>query len=143
MRYEKATPGTCRARDRLAGRARNTLAAAGLPLMSGDLELALGAGAEVEVDYGADAAGGVYATWRLHPQLARAAAFAVSADDADDAHPALLFSGTVAVAMARAIGTILTAAGFAVEEADDEYRPFTLRITGGPPNGPAPWADPD
>ncbi|WP_067812523.1 hypothetical protein [Actinomadura kijaniata] len=142
MRYEKATPGTCRARDRLAAHARNALAAAGLPLMPSDLEVTLGSGAEIEVDYGADAAGGVYATWRLHPQLARAAAYAIGEETGED-DPALLFSGAVAVAMERALGAILTAAGFTVEEADDEYRPFTLRIVAGPAGGPDPWADPE
>jgi hypothetical protein len=54
--------------EALARRVRNELAAAGLPVVP-DVDPVLAGGAMVEVDDGADMAGGVFAGWSASPRL--------------------------------------------------------------------------
>jgi hypothetical protein len=55
--------------EALALRVRNELAAAGLPVLVPGLNPGLDSGAEVEVDPGADAAGGIFVGWSASPHL--------------------------------------------------------------------------
>ncbi|GAA4560135.1 hypothetical protein GCM10023193_19400 [Planotetraspora kaengkrachanensis] len=53
----------------LASAVRNELAAAGLPVLAPGLDSVLAAGAEVNIDDGADAAGGVFVGSQANPRL--------------------------------------------------------------------------
>ncbi|WP_030774724.1 MULTISPECIES: hypothetical protein [unclassified Streptomyces] len=117
----------------LAQRVRDELAAAGLPVVAPGLDPILAVGADVEVDDGADAAGGVFVDWRASPRLRDCANRAYRLKLLDE--PVLRHSRAVGDAMARAMADVLTSAGFSVEDARDEYRPQQLRVVAGPPAG--------
>lgn len=124
--------------EALARRVRNELAAAGLPVVS-DVDPVLAGGAMVEVDDGADMAGGVFAGWSASPRLRECTSRAFGLRMLDD--PLLRHSSQIAAAMMQAMGAILTSAGFTVEEANDEYRPHQLRVVSGPaPGVPPMWS---
>ena len=110
----------------LANRVRNDLAAAGLTV-TGDLEIDYRVGAHVMVDSEKDSAGGVWVAWKPHPHLAGAAATCLEDGRLDD--PMVAQFGKVLEAMQVAMMTILQSAGYSVEDADEEYRPYELRIT--------------
>ncbi|WP_051845063.1 hypothetical protein [Streptomyces globisporus] len=114
---------------------RNALAAAGLPVLTPGLDRVLAGGAEVEVDHGADAAGGVYVGWLTSPRLRECTSRAFRPRLLDD--PLLRHSSEIATAMMRSMAAILASAGFAVEDARDEYRSHQLRVVDGPAH-PAP-----
>jgi hypothetical protein len=42
--------------------------------------------------------------------------------------------------MVQAMATILTSAGFTVEDANDEYRPYQLRVVDEPASGMPVWS---
>lgn len=116
--------------EALAAKVRDELPAAGLPVLAPGLHHALAGGAEVEVDDGADAAGGVYVDWEASPRLRECAVRALRLRLMDD--PVLRRPGQISAAMMHAMAAILTSAGFTVEDPDDEYRPFHLRVLAGP-----------
>jgi hypothetical protein len=119
----------------LAQRVRNELAAAGLPVLPG-IDPVLAGGAVVEVDDGADIAGGVFAGWSASPRLRECTSRAFGVRLLDD--PLLRHSSQVGAAMMQAMAAILTSAGFTVKDANDEYRPHQLRVVSGPVPGPPP-----
>lgn len=128
--------------EHMAGAVRDELAAAGLQVVAPGLAPGLAVGAEVEVDAINDAAGGVFVQWRASPRLRTCAINALRHRRTDD--PALHHNGAVQAAMAKAINLILTSAGFSAAEADDEYRPFGLKVAPGPGEGiRASWASRD
>ncbi|MFB6977590.1 hypothetical protein [Streptomyces scopuliridis] len=122
--------------ESLARKVRNELAAAGLPVLASGLNPVLAGGAEVDVDEGADAAGGVFVAWRASPRLRDCASRAFRLKQLDD--PALWHSSAVGAAMMQAMAAILASAGFSVEDARDEYRPQQLRVLASPPSGQQP-----
>jgi hypothetical protein len=73
--FQKASAGELASRQALAQRVRNELGAAGLPVPAPGLSPVLAAGAEVTVDEGADAAGGVFVSWSASPRLPTAPVF--------------------------------------------------------------------
>ncbi|MFI5766287.1 hypothetical protein ACIA8F_35805 [Streptomyces sp. NPDC051563] len=122
----------------LAWRVRNELAAAGLPVVAPGMDPQLVGGAEVTIDRGADAAGGVYVGWSGSPRLRECTSRALRLRRPDD--PALLHSARVADAMVRALRTVLSSAGLTVEDANDTYRPRQLRVVSRPdPGAPPVW----
>src|SRR5215469_11118884 len=125
--------------EALARRVRNELAAAGLPVPAPGLNPVLAGGAEVMVDDGADTAGGVFAGWSASPRLQACTSRALRLRLLDD--PLLRHSSEIAAAMRQAMAAILTSAGFTVEDAHDEYRPYQLRVVNGPaPGKPPMWS---
>ena len=114
-------------RETLADMARNELMFAGLPVPHGDD----GPGAVFEVDFGADAAGGVFVKWHADGRLRTAAAQSVLAGRLTD--PAIRRSGRISLIMRDAIISILNEAGYAAEPSDDDMRPAALRVRSGPP----------
>jgi hypothetical protein len=84
--------------QRMAGRVRDDLVAAGLPVCV-DASVK-DAGAVVEVDPFADDSGGEWVYWKAHPALSDAAADAVEQGRLDD--PAIQRSGTVKQVMRTA-----------------------------------------
>ena len=125
--------------EHVASAVRDELAAAGLEVVAPGLAPDLAAGAEVEVDLMNDTAGGVFIHWRVSPRLRTCAINALRHKRTDD--PALSHNGAVQAAMAKAVSLILTSAGFSVDDADDEYRTFGLKVTAGPGEGIRPsWA---
>jgi hypothetical protein len=124
--------------EALASRVRNELAAAGLPVLTPGLDRILASGAEVEVDDGADAAGGVYVAWLISPRLRECTSRAFRLRLLDD--PLLRHSSEIAAAMMQSMAAILASAGFAVEDANDEYRSHQLRVTAGPAQAVPMWA---
>ncbi|KAA6220660.1 hypothetical protein CP973_00400 [Streptomyces albofaciens JCM 4342] len=125
--------------EALASKVRDELAAAGLPVLAPGLNHVLAGGAEVEVDEGDDAAGGVYVDWQAGPRLRECASRALRLGLMDE--PVLRRPGQISAAMMHAMAAILSAAGFTVEDPDDEYRPHHLRVVDGPAPGvtPAWW----
>lgn len=92
------------------------------------------AGAEVEVDLGDDAAGGVYVVWHPDPRLVSRASESVMQEQFDD--PVIEFSGSVSAAMKLAISAILVSAGFQTCEPSDDMRPLSIQVIAGPPQTP-------
>lgn len=125
--------------EHLAQRVRSELAAAGLPVIAPGLNTMLAGGAEVDIDDGADTAGGVFAAWHPSPRVQECTIRAVRLRLLDD--PLWKHSGQIATAMMHAMATILASAGFTVEDADNEYRPYQLRVVEGPAAGTKPmWS---
>jgi hypothetical protein len=111
-------------RTDLADAVRSELTGAGLPV--GDESGAGSAGAEVEVDLGDDASGGVFVTWRagsLHVEDANRSLIDGGFDDA-----ATRRTDVIGTAMRDSMITILSAAGFEASPSDDEMRPLALRV---------------
>ncbi|MEV0736698.1 hypothetical protein AB0I51_12160 [Streptomyces sp. NPDC050549] len=102
-----------------------------------DLDRVLASGAEVEVDDGADAPDGVYVGWLISPRLRERAGRAFRLRLLDD--PVLCHSSEIAAAMMQAMAAILASAGFAVEDANDEYRSHQLRVTDEPAQAVPMW----
>lgn len=125
--------------EALAGKVRNELAAAGLPVFAPGLDPVLAGGAEVDIDDGADAAGGVFVAWQTSPRLRACARRAFRLKQLDE--PVLRHSSAVGAAMMQAMAAVLASAGFSVEDARDEYRPQQLRVLAGPPSEQQPvWS---
>jgi hypothetical protein len=111
-------------RTDLADAVRSELTGAGLPV--GDESDAGFAGAEVEVDLGDDASGGVFVTWRagtLHVEAANRSLIDGGFDDA-----ATRRTDVIATTMRDAMITILRAAAFDASPSDDDMRPLALRV---------------
>ncbi|MEU4423308.1 hypothetical protein AB0F81_21995 [Actinoplanes sp. NPDC024001] len=112
-------------RESLAGRVRDALAIAGLPIVAPDMDCTLGRpGAEVRVDKLADAHAPVRVEW--HPDRVLQEAFLA---DQADAHYLVVLEG-----MLRVITEILTSAGFPVRDSTNDFAPFTLEVLGAPPD---------
>jgi hypothetical protein len=90
--FERVEAAAESALELLADAVVRTLGEAGLTTSRSD-----GPGFEVEVDLGADEAGGVFVSWRASDELEDQAADAVLAGRLD--HPLLAYLGTVAAAM--------------------------------------------
>ncbi|TBO60838.1 hypothetical protein EYS09_04530 [Streptomyces kasugaensis] len=87
------------------------------------------AGAEIEVDRGDDAAGGVFVTWKPHPTVS---ARAVESVRNGEYHArSIRHSGAIAMHMRDAVIGILVSAGFRAEASDDDMRPLAVRVRGG------------
>lgn len=111
----------------LADDAAQALVLAGLPLSQWNGDIA-SAGVEMEVDFGADAAGGLWLSWATHERLTSEAIEAVREGRADDA--SLRLSSAIKDAMNDAMTSILTSSGFIVEVSDDDMRPGSLVVRG-------------
>jgi hypothetical protein len=136
--FERMSADELAGMETLAQRVRNELAAAGLPVVPG-VNPVLAGGAEVEVDDGADMAGGVFAGWFASPRLRECTSRAFRLRMLDD--PLLRHSSQIETAMMQAMAAILSSAGFTVVEANDEYRPHQLRVVSGPAPGVPPlWS---
>ncbi|MFD9451555.1 hypothetical protein ACFWBC_00335 [Streptomyces sp. NPDC059985] len=105
--------------EALATSARNEPAAAGLPLLAPDLRPVPAGGAYVDVDPGADAAGGVRAR-ADEPRLRECALRAHRRLQPSDDVPAMRHCDAVEVAMMGAMTALLTSAGCTVEDPQDE-----------------------
>src|SRR5262249_3118721 len=103
----------------LASAVRNELAAAGLPVLPPGLDPVLAGGAEMHIDDGAGAAGGVFVGWPANPRLEACVKRAFGLKQLDD--PVRRHSFAIGAAMMQAMAAILTSAGFSVEDAGDEY----------------------
>jgi hypothetical protein len=137
--FERVGGEESAALQKLARWVRDELAAAGLPVVAPELAPVLAYGAEVEVDDGDDAAGGVFVGWQASPRLRACASRAFRLKQLDE--PVLRHSSAVGAAMMQAMAQVLASAGFSVEDARDEYRPQQLRILAGPPSGGGPmWS---
>ncbi|MBY8876211.1 hypothetical protein [Actinacidiphila acidipaludis] len=131
--FERVVTKEGAAFETLAWKVRNELAAAGLPVVWPGADPALVAGAEVDVDYGADAAGGVFVAWQASPRLQACSSRAFRLKQLDE--PVLRHSHAVGAAMMQAMASVLASAGYSVEDARDDYRPQQLRVLAGPPSG--------
>ena len=140
--FEKAGREVVDARERVAARVREELAAAGLPVAASGayMGMLLGQGAEVTVDDGADATGGVVIRWRCHPVLRERAlsAFPRLVED-----PVFLHQAAVEQAMLVAITAVLCSAGFTVIDNPDDMDPMSLKVESAPqPGTPLTWQVP-
>ncbi|GAA2371372.1 hypothetical protein [Streptomyces cuspidosporus] len=137
--FERVSAEESAALEALAGKVRNELAAAGLPVLAPGLDPVLAGGAEVDIDDGADAAGGVFVAWQASPRLRARARRAFGLKQLDE--PVLRHSSAVGAAMMQAMAAVLASAGFSVEDAPDEYRPQQLRVLAGPSSKQQPvWS---
>jgi hypothetical protein len=111
--------------NRLAEDVRYSLDLAGLPVLrEGGV---VGHGAEVEVDFGNDAAGGIYVTWQPAERLVESAGNALLQGEFDDI--CIQQSAAIKTAMKEAIASILESLGFRVDESNDDMRPISIRVT--------------
>ncbi|MFL1381429.1 hypothetical protein [Nocardiopsis protaetiae] len=85
-----------------------------------------GAGAEIEVDLGADRAGGVFVHWNPAESLVQASVAAVGQGRLDA--PAIRRAGAVGEIMRDAIFRILQSSDFGVELDTGDMRPFAVRV---------------
>lgn len=108
----------------LADQIAEELGLAGLPVVRGG---GAGSGAEIEVDVGADDAGGVYVTWQPDPRLSQAAAHAVQEGRFDE--PMIRRSGAVKQVMITAVAEILRSAHFHVATSTDDMRPLAIQVS--------------
>lgn len=129
--FERVSVEEAAALQALSWKVRNELAAAGLPVVAPGMDSVLAGGAEVDVDDGADAAGGVFVAWTASPRLQACARLAFGLKQLNE--PVLRHSSAVGAAMMQAMAAVLSSAGFIVEDARDEYRPQQLRVLAGPP----------
>ncbi|MFD8985483.1 hypothetical protein, partial [Streptomyces sp. NPDC059564] len=137
--FERVGVEESAALEKLAWKVRNELAAAGLPVLAPGMNPVLAGGAEVDIDDGADTAGGVFVAWQASPRMRACASRAFRLKQLDE--PVLRHSSAVGAAMMRAMAQVLASARFSVEDARDEYRPQQLRILAGPPSGQDPvWS---
>ncbi|MEU8465166.1 hypothetical protein [Streptomyces sp. NPDC029003] len=134
--FERVEAEESAALEALARKVRDELAAAGLPVLPAGLNPVLSGGAEVDVDDGADAAGGVFVGWQASPRSRACASHAFRTGHLDD--PVVRHSSAIGIAMMQAMSAVLASAGFGVEDARDEYRPHQLRVLTGPPSGQPP-----
>jgi hypothetical protein len=124
--FEEVSGPEREAREKLADAAREDLTLAGLPVRDGPE----GPGAEFEVDFGDDDAGGVWVSWNPDERWTRASSESMLAGRLDD--PVIERSGRVTEIMRDAMIAILAQAGYAVEPSDDDMRPLALRVNAGP-----------
>jgi hypothetical protein len=137
--FERVGTEQSAALEKLALRVRDELAAAGLSVVAPGLDPVLAGGAEVDIDDGDDAAGGVFVAWRASPRLRDCATRAFRLKQLDE--PVLRHSSAVGAAMMQAMAQVLASAGFSVEDARDEYRPQQLRVLAGLASGQQPvWS---
>ncbi|WP_369149134.1 hypothetical protein [Streptomyces sp. R44] len=127
--FERVGVEESAALQKLARRVRDELAAAGLPVVAPELDPVLAGGAEVDIDDGDDAAGGVFVGWQASPRLRACASRAFRLKQLDE--PVLRHSSAVQGAMVQAMAQVLASAGFSVEDARDEYRPPAVAGPGG------------
>ena len=116
-------------RDALAASVVAVLRAAGCPADLAHPDTDRDRGYYVEVDTGADFAGGVFVMWAPGGTVGRQAKDAVLRHDYT--HPAIKFHGEVAHAMTTAALHVLHAAGFTAVLADDDERPYELDVRAG------------
>jgi len=108
--------------ERMAGRSRDALAAAGLPVWTSRDDRRSRSGVWVEVD--PLVGGGVFVGWRADAStVARAAVGDGRLDD-----PAIRCNGQISQVMIEAMATILRLNGITVEEAEDDLRAIQLQV---------------
>jgi hypothetical protein len=114
-------------RERMAGRVRDELAAAGLPIRPESMDSRLGQpGVEVSVDFWDTDAVPVSVDWRTSAPLLDAFSRIAPQDLLN--RPASLHYRQVQEAMQQAMTTILTSAGFTVRNSVNGYAPFSLDV---------------
>jgi hypothetical protein len=124
-KFEHVSADVQRLMEALAEAACREFLSAGLPavVMPGTEPVA---GVNIEIDTGADEAGGVFATWSPSEALDLAAADAVAHGRHDD--PSIKHSGAICKAMADAMLVILVSSGFVARVGENEYMPFSIEI---------------
>jgi hypothetical protein len=127
--YQQASAETRRRWSRLAEDVSTELAAAGLPVVPG-MDARVSAGVSVAIDPGADAAGGVYVEWRLHPWLTSAVRECTLQHQLEA--PVVRYGAHVADVMREAIRQILATGGFTVHESPNELLAHMLYVAAGP-----------
>lgn len=126
--YREAPEDVIAERNALADEVCRELMLAGVPAFREDRDDQ--AGAQVEVDTGDDAAGGVFVDWKPDPALRRAAVD--SMQRGDQTAPVIRHDGAICSHMQKAIIGILTSAGFQADAAaafDGDMRPLSVRVT--------------
>ena len=110
----------------LADKARTALLRAGLPVsLTSDNSDA--PGALIEVDEGADEAGGVFITWSLSPEFtAEVSGFLLSGEIT---HPSIQLSGEIKAAMIDSILKMLNSSGLSAALSDDDMRPLSVVVS--------------
>jgi hypothetical protein len=123
--YVRATEDVLADRNKLADQVCQALRLAGLAAFrqpnSDDA-----AGAEVEVDPGDDAAGGVFVTWNPHRTISEAVIENLQTGRLQA--PVIQHSGAIASHMMNAMVGILRSAGFQADASDDDMRPMTVHV---------------
>ncbi|MFF4606118.1 hypothetical protein ACFY12_25680 [Streptomyces sp. NPDC001339] len=125
--YANASDEVIANRNALADKVRRELEMAGIAAFRQE-DAEERAGAEIEIDLGADSAGGVFVSWNPHPSLSQAAADGVRNGQLQA--PAIRHSGVVVSHMRDAMIGILVSAGVQADVADDDMRPLAIRVWG-------------
>ncbi|MFC0027950.1 hypothetical protein ACFFMM_00230 [Micromonospora chaiyaphumensis] len=125
-------------RESLAGRVRDELALAGLPIVAADMSPHLRqSGAEVRVDKLADCHAPVRVEWRTDRTLQEMFQRVAMAEQVDA--PVFRHYQMVVETMLQTMTEILTAAGFTVRGSTNDFAPLTLEILDGP-RGASSWS---
>lgn len=90
-------------------------------------------GVEVTVDSGDYDVGGVYVSWNFSSELRLRMADAVKNGNFSD--PIFGPASTAAETMMETLQRLLNVAGFSVQPAEDDLRPFALKIISAPAEG--------
>ncbi|MER7846040.1 hypothetical protein ABTZ03_19040 [Kitasatospora sp. NPDC096077] len=130
--------------ERLAQRARDELAAAGLPVVPAGLDDGLAVGAAVRISawnqhFGEDPE--VLVSW--YPSALLRSSAAADREPGGEPTAAAVQGGRVQAAMATAVTEVLSAAGFTVRDRGDDHAPFDVLVVDGPDHRTPPvWSDP-
>lgn len=84
-------------------------------------------GAKIEVDTGFDAAGGVYVSWRLSPELGTDVSHHLMEGDRE--HEIVKQAGRIRRAMQESLIAILLSAGYNARAAEDDMRPLSVKVS--------------
>lgn len=123
--YRQASEAEVAARSGLASCVAGVLEEAGVPVRT-DPGGAGSGGAVVEVDRGDDAAGGVYVSWRPGASLIARTERLLLGGRHD--HADMRFMGRVSESMRVAMLEILRHRGVEATVADDDLRPYDIRV---------------
>ncbi|WP_069885871.1 hypothetical protein [Streptomyces luteocolor] len=131
--FEKASLDVISVREILAARVRQELERAGIPTTLLDVKNPDNPpGAEIDVDLGADVAGGVFVKWNTSQCLRGAAGESLMRQEFQAA--TIKHNGAVGSLMCTAMVGILQSAGFQAIESEDDMRPSTVEVKG--------WSEP-
>jgi hypothetical protein len=123
--YRQASETEVAVRSDLASSVACILEDAGIPVTI-DQACAGSGGAVVDVDRGDDAAGGVYVSWRPGASLIERANRLLLNEKHD--HGDIRFMGQVSESMMLAMLEILRHCGVDATVADDDLRPYSIRV---------------
>ncbi|TDC15318.1 hypothetical protein E1265_26890 [Streptomyces sp. 8K308] len=128
--FERVSEEARESLARLAGLTRDQLELAGIPAHLWRADASRQAGAEVVVDSGDDAAGGVYVLWQISDDLSRTVSESVRGGRLGD--PVVAHASRLKTVMHEAVMRVLESAGFEVRVGEYDMAPSAVQVLSGP-----------